>query len=63
MSHKREREAFIKGWYKAFNLYREWLEKDLFNFYDRYKEINYVCSSTCNSKDEFIKEFKKAMEE
>lgn len=51
------REVYLKAIDKACKL----LEKDLFDLYDRYEEINYVCSGSCNSKDEFINKFKKEM--
>lgn len=51
MTHKREREAFVKGWYKAVELYCEWL-------YQR-QSIDLEVPDI----EKFINDFKKAMED
>jgi hypothetical protein len=59
MTHKREREAFVKGWHKAVELFCEWLKEN--------KDHPFIkCEDPCLSgylTDEFIEDFKKAMEE
>lgn len=51
MTHKREREAFVKGWYKAVELCCEWL-------YQR-QAVDLEVSDI----DKFINDFKKCMED
>ena len=54
ITHKREREAFVKGWHKAVELCCEWLEENIEKYiyitgeYDGYK---------------MFEDFKKAMKE
>lgn len=50
MTRKREREAFVKGWYKAVELCCEWL-------YQRQ-----AVDLEVNNIEKFIEDFKKAME-
>ena len=51
MTHKREREAFVKGWHKAVELCCEWL-------YQRQ-----TVDLEVNDIEKFIDDFKKAMEQ
>ena len=51
MTHKREREAFVKGWHKAVELCCEWL-------YQR-QAVDLEVSDI----EKFIDDFKKAMEQ
>ena len=59
ITHKREREAFIKGWHKAVELCCEWLKEN-----KDHPLIN--CEDPCLSgylSDKFIEDLKKVMEE
>jgi len=59
ISHKREREAFIKGWHKAFETYCEWLKDNMYN-----DEVwGVVVSNKYHSVEEFIDDFRKSDEE
>ena len=57
ITHKREREAFVKGWHKAVKLCCEWLKEN--------KDHPLIgCEDPCLSgylTDKFIEDFKQAM--
>lgn len=63
MTHKREREAFVKGWDKAVELCCDWLRTHSdADYFELISNWNYCGAGNLNKK-KMIEDFKKYMEE